>query len=135
MPGLSCKKMGSLKYNCKILNYSYKNFMKKYIHLIVSSIIIFLNSTQGNCQLKFRQQMIAAESPESVGVLDVNGDKVLDIVSGSYWYEGPLYLNRHLITQLDHINEYHDDFSTIPIDVNGDGKMDYVTGGWFGEVG
>ena len=108
--------------------------MKKYIHLIVSSIIIFLNSTEGYCQLKFRQQMIAAESTESVGVFDVNGDKVLDIVSGSYWYEGPLYLNRHLITQLDHINEYHDDFSTIPMDVNGDGKMDYITGGWFGKT-
>ena len=28
--------------------------------------------------------------------------------------------------------EYYDDFSTIPMDVNGDGWMDFVTGGWFG---
>ena len=108
--------------------------MKKYIQFIASTIIVFLSCIQGYSQLKFRQQMIAAESPESVGVFDVNGDKVLDIVSGSYWYKGPLYLDRHLIIQLDHINEYHDDFSTIPIDVNGDGKIDYVTGGWFGKT-
>ena len=80
---------------------------------------------------KFRKQMIAAESAESVGVFDVNGDQVLDIISGSYWYEGPLFLKRHLIGQVKRVNEYFDDFSTIPLDVNGDGKMDFITGGWF----
>ena len=39
------------------------------------NFILNLNSTEGYCQLKFRQQMIAAESTESVGVFDVNGDK------------------------------------------------------------
>jgi hypothetical protein len=83
---------------------------------------------------KFRKQMIAAESAESVGVFDVNGDQVLDIVSGSYWYEGPLFLKRHLIGQVKRVNEYFDDFSTIPLDVNGDGKMDFITGGWFNKT-
>ena len=78
--------------------------------------------------------MIAAESAESVGVFDVNGDRILDIVSGSYWYEGPLFLNRHLIGQIERISEYFDDFSTIPYDVNGDGKTDFITGGWFGKT-
>lgn len=82
-------------------------------------------------QLTFRKQMIASESAESVGVFDVNGDKQLDIVSGSYWYEGPGFKKRHLIGQVKRVNEYFDDFSTIPMDVNGDGKMDYITGGWF----
>ena len=85
-------------------------------------------------QLRFRKQMIAAESAESVGVFDVNGDHIPDIVSGSYWYEGPQFLNRHLIGQIDRISEYFDDFSTIPIDVNGDGKTDFITGGWFGKT-
>ncbi len=78
--------------------------------------------------------MIAAESAESVGVFEVNGDNVLDIVSGSYWYKGPGYLERHLIGQVERIDEYFDDFSTIPFDVNGDGKTDFVTGGWFGKT-
>lgn len=78
--------------------------------------------------------MIAAESAESAGVFDVNGDEILDIVSGSYWYEGPLFLKRHLIGQVKRVNEYFDDFSTIPLDVNGDGNMDFVTGGWFNKT-
>ena len=93
-----------------------------------------LISLHGVSQLKFRKQMIAAESAESVGVFDVNGDRILDIVSGSYWYEGPLFLNRRLIGQIERISEYFDDFSTIPYDVNGDGKTDFITGGWFGKT-
>jgi FG-GAP-like repeat len=84
--------------------------------------------------VKFRKQLIAAESAESVGVFDANGDRVLDIVSGSYWYEGPAFLKRHLMGEVKRVDEYFDDFSTIPMDVNGDGKMDFITGGWFGKT-
>lgn len=84
--------------------------------------------------VKFRKQMIASESAESVGVFDVNDDHVLDIVSGSYWYEGPQFLKRHFIGQVNRVGEYFDDFSTIPMDVNGDGRMDFITGGWFNKT-
>jgi len=30
--------------------------------------------------------------------------------------------------------EYFDDFSTIPLDVNGDGRIDFITGGWWGNT-
>ncbi|WP_460944699.1 FG-GAP repeat domain-containing protein [Spirosoma daeguense] len=100
-------------------------------------IILFLLSSfqgasgQSQPRVEFRKQLIASESAESVGVFDVNGDQKLDLVSGSYWYEGPAFQNRHLIGQNNRKGEYFDDFSTIPLDVNGDGKMDYITGGWF----
>ena len=81
--------------------------------------------------VKFKKQLIATESAESAGVFDVNGDGVLDIVSGSFWYEGPAFTKRTLIGQIKRENEYFDDFSTIAMDVNGDGRMDFVTGGWF----
>lgn len=83
--------------------------------------------------LKFVKKQIASESFESVGVFDVNNDKVPDIVSGAYWYEGPNYVNRHSIGQVKRVGEYWDDFSTIPLDVNGDGRLDFITGGWFGK--
>jgi FG-GAP-like repeat len=90
--------------------------------------------SQPSPAIKFRKQMIAYESTESVGAFDVNNDKVLDVVSGSFWYEGPSFLKRHLIGQLKRTTEYFDDFSTIPLDVNNDGRMDFITGGWFNKV-
>lgn len=84
--------------------------------------------------LKFLKKQIASESFESVDVFDVNNDKVPDIVSGAFWYEGPNFWKRNYIGAAKRIGEYYDDFSTIPLDVNGDGKIDFVTGGWFGKV-
>jgi hypothetical protein len=81
--------------------------------------------------IKFRKQFIAAESYESVGVFDVNNDKVPDLVSGCFWYQGPAYLKRHFINDVKRFGEYYEDFATLPMDLNGDGRMDFVTGGWF----
>ena len=83
--------------------------------------------------LKFIKKQIASESFESVGVFDVNNDKIPDIVSGAFWYEGPGYWKRNYLGPVKRVGEYWDDFSTIPLDVNGDGNIDLVTGGWFGK--
>lgn len=70
---------------------------------------------------------------ESAGVLDVNGDGILDIVCGAYWYEGPNWI-KHKICDIRAEGDYYDDFSTIAMDVNGDGYLDIVTGGWWGQT-
>jgi hypothetical protein len=84
--------------------------------------------------LSFRKVLIADERFESAGVFDVNQDGILDIVSGSYWYEGPDFRKRHFIGAIQAEGEYFDDFSTIALDVNGDGHTDYITGGWWGNT-
>lgn len=81
--------------------------------------------------LRFEKQLVGFESYESVGTFDVDGDWHLDLVSGSFWYKGPDFVDRSLIGQVKRFSEYYEDFATIPMDVNGDGKMDFVTGGWF----
>ena len=65
--------------------------------------------------------------------MDVNNDGIPDIVSGSFWYQGPEFRDRYFIKDQQRFGEYYDDFSTIPMDVNGDGRMDVITGGWFGK--
>lgn len=82
---------------------------------------------------RYQVQPIASESFESAGVFDVNGDGTPDIVSGSFWYEGPGFKNRFFIGNQKRFGEYYDDFATIPLDINGDGRMDFITGGWFGK--
>ena len=83
---------------------------------------------------RFSRYFVAAESYETVAVFDVDKNDTLDIVSGDFWYEGPRFRRRHLIGSQSRFDQYYDDFSTIPMDVNGDGRMDFVTGGWFGET-
>ncbi|HYH55608.1 MAG TPA: VCBS repeat-containing protein, partial [Anseongella sp.] len=81
--------------------------------------------------VRFLKKQIGSESYESAGIFDVNGDKQPDIVSGAYWYEGPKFIAKHYIGAVKAYGEYWDDFSTIPMDVNADGRMDYITGSWF----
>lgn len=84
--------------------------------------------------LRFRKVLIADERFESAGVMDVDNDGVLDIVSGAFWYRGPDFRSRLPVGEVAMFGEYYDDFSTVPIDVNGDGFVDFVTGGWFGKT-
>lgn len=96
------------------------------------ALILLSTCTFGAAQtIQFEKKLIAFESFESVGIFDVNGDGHPDLVSGSYWYKGPEFVDRSLIGQVKRFGEYYEDFTTIPMDVNADGKMDFITGGWF----
>ena len=84
--------------------------------------------------VRWRKHLIANERYESAGVFDVNGDSKPNIVSGAYWYEGPDIRTRHPVGEVMTEGEYYDDFSTIPLDINGNGRLDFVTGGWWGNT-
>jgi len=84
--------------------------------------------------LQFRKRIISAERFESVGVFDVNGDGIPDIVSGEFWYEGPGFTKQYRLCSLEPKGDYFDDFSTIPVDVDGNGRMDFITGGYWGKT-
>lgn len=103
-----------------------------FLFLMGSTLCSFGQSAPSSLPvLQFTKKMIAAESFESVGVMDVNRDGFLDLVSGSFWYQGPAFTQRYFITDVPRFGEYWDDFATISLDVNGDGYPDIVTGGWF----
>lgn len=84
--------------------------------------------------IKWTKKLIACEAYESAGVFDVNGDGILDIVSGGFWYQGPEFLFKRVIGDVQRVDDYYDDFSTIPMDINGNGRLDFVTGGWWGNT-
>ncbi|ADB39425.1 FG-GAP repeat domain-containing protein [Spirosoma linguale] len=97
-------------------------------------LLIVVGATAPEPGLRFTRQFVAAESYESVGVFDVDNDDTLDIVSGDFWYKGPGFWNRYLIGNEPRKDQYYDDFSTIPLDVNSDGRLDFLTGGWFDQT-
>lgn len=82
--------------------------------------------------ISFRKRLLSRENFEAASVFDVNGDGVLDIVSGGFWYEGPDFERVHKIADVAWEGEYRQDFSSYPMDVNGDGHMDIITGSWWG---
>lgn len=84
--------------------------------------------------LKFEKTLIADERYEAAAVFDVDNNGVLDVVSGAYWYPGPDFDRKCRVGPVAAHGEYFDQFAVIPLDVDGDGYVDFVTGGWFGNT-
>ena len=81
-------------------------------------------------EINFEKHTIDLGASETAVFVDINRDGKLDLVSGEYWYEAPRWI-KHRFRQVDYTNNYVDDLSTLPLDVDGDGYVDLVTSGWF----
>lgn len=81
-------------------------------------------------EIPFEKHKLDLGASESAAIADINGDGKLDIVSGENWYEAPRWTKHHFRDIL-YINNYIDDLSTLPLDVDRDGHVDLVTSGWF----
>src|SRR3954470_1664889 len=88
--------------------------------------------------IPFRPLMIDNGASETAAVADINQDGRLDIVSGENWYEaarsgsgqGPSW-TKHRFRELNFTSNYYDNFSDLPVDVDGDGYPDLVRVTWF----
>jgi len=80
--------------------------------------------------IPFAIHAIDPGASETAAVADINRDGRLDIVSGEHWYEAPTW-TKHTFRELTFTQQYIDDFSDLPIDVDGDGYPDIVSVTWF----
>ena len=74
--------------------------------------------------------MIDPGFSESVAVADFNKDGRLDILSAESWYEAPQW-TRHAVRDIPFNGSYIDNFSDLPLDVDGDGYTDVVQIAYF----
>jgi len=78
----------------------------------------------------FKVRAIDAVQSETVAVADLNNDRRLDIISAESWYEAPNWM-KHPLRSINRASGYVDDFSDLPVDVDGDGYIDIVQIGYF----
>jgi hypothetical protein len=80
----------------------------------------------------WKQHTVNGQSEfEAAGVFDVDNDGKLDIVAGGFWYQAPDW-RRCPVRELPRVGTYYNDFSTLPLDVNGDGYTDFLACSYFG---
>src|SRR5689334_16639526 len=87
----------------------------------------------GPSRVRFRKRVISEASDfEAASVADIDGDGKLDIVSGDTWYKAPDW-TAHRFREIGvwgrgpDSSGYRADFADLPMDVNGDGRIDIVS--------
>src|SRR5262245_22578887 len=99
------------------------------VSMVFMSVLLALSLTRSP-DIPFRSLLIDGGASETAAVADVNKDGKLDIISGENWYAAPSW-TKHKFRELNFTNNYYDNFSDLPIDVNGDGYPDLVRVTWF----
>jgi hypothetical protein len=94
------------------------------------SAAVLLSAATRNPDIPFADHLIDPGASETVAALDVNRDGHLDIISSDNWYEGPRWKKHHL-RDINFSSNYVDNFSDLPVDVDGDGFVDVVQFGYF----
>ena len=77
-------------------------------------------ATRPDDEIPFARHTIDLGQSEPAAFADINRDGHIDIVSGENWYQGPAW-TKHRFRDILFTQNYIDDFSDLPIDVNGDG--------------
>jgi len=82
----------------------------------------------------FKRILIDKENKcEACSVADFNSDGKPEIVCGEYMYSGTDFSVKTKICDIVYDGDYVHDFSDYPLDVNGDGYLDIITGSWWSE--
>jgi hypothetical protein len=100
--------------------------------LTLSLLLGMASAAATGQELNFKKHTINGQSEfEAAGAFDVDNDGDMDIVSGAFWYEAPEW-KKHDVRDVVRQGTYYNCFSTLPVDVNADGHMDFVTCSYFG---
>ena len=98
--------------------------------LMLAVVVTVFAAPTRSPDVPFKITMLDNGASETAAIADVNKDGKLDIISGENWFEAPSW-TKHKFRELNFTNNYYDNFSDLPVDVNGDGYPDLVRVTWF----
>ena len=96
------------------------------LFLVPLTAAILLVAASRSADIEFNVRTLDLGANEACAFADINRDGRLDVVSGENWYEAPSW-RKHRFRELGFTNNYIDDFSNLPVDVNGDVSPDIVS--------
>jgi hypothetical protein len=75
-----------------------------------------------------RMQLDSAFTCEGADAADIDGDGIIDVVAGAWWYKGPDFRKRYPVFSPRTYDPrgYSDQFSTFVFDIDGDGHNDVL---------
>lgn len=98
------------------------------IALFLLAGLLFTQSAASS--VSFEMHRLDDGQSETAALADVNGDGRLDVVSSESWYEAPGWTKRP-IRSISFTNNYVDNFSDLPLDVDEDGFTDIIQIAYF----
>ncbi len=102
-------------------------------HRIVTACLVSLFATittAAEPSLAWKVVPLAIDANEGIDIADFNGDGKLDVAAGRFWYQNPGFRPRPLRT-FDDVNGYVHSNGDFAYDVDLDGLMDVIAGGFF----
>src|SRR5437016_13344640 len=104
--------------------------MKPYLAAAAASILATLAALSARSpEILFERKTIDLGVSETCAIADFNGDGRPDIFSGEAWYENPTW-TRHAVRHLKEYGTYLETLIDLPLDVDGDGRVDIISAGW-----
>jgi hypothetical protein len=95
--------------------------------LLSTALLLSAVRSAGGGEVSFRVHVLNPDSEFSAAAaFDIDHDGDLDIISGGFWYEAPNW-TKHFVRDVENIRGRFDDYSNLPLDVNGDGWLDLVS--------
>ncbi|MHC4178688.1 MAG: FG-GAP repeat domain-containing protein [Planctomycetota bacterium] len=105
-------------------------FRRVIVTLPILAAIGFCLAFAGAAEVKFSKRCLMISPNEGCAIADVDRDGKPDVIAGTHWFAGPDFVPRPLREIAEFDNDFLANNSDNTYDVDGDGWVDVISGGW-----